>query len=147
MGSTLPPAAVCRSSRSPRTFRASKSGVGTSRRPLRNSSFVVELEMKAAGILDFATALHNPDFAKMAEAAGILGLKAETPGLVRPLLVDALSHDGPALVEVVVHRQELAMPPSLKLNQMIGFSLYTIKAVLNGRGDESIDLAKTNLFR
>jgi pyruvate dehydrogenase (quinone) len=103
--------------------------------------------MKAAGILDFATALHNPDFAKMAEAAGILGLKAETPGLVRPLLVDALSHEGPALVEVVVNRQELAMPPSLKLDQMIGFSLNMIKAVLNGRGDESIDLAKTNLFR
>ncbi len=60
--------------------------------------------MKAAGILDFATALHHPDFAKMAEAAGILGLKAGSPGLVRPLLVDALSHDGPALVEVVVNR-------------------------------------------
>jgi pyruvate dehydrogenase (quinone) len=103
--------------------------------------------MKPAGILDFATALHNLDFAKMAEAAGILGLKAETPGLVRPLLVDALSHDGPALVEVVVHRQELALPPSIAWDQMIGFSLYMIKAVLNGRGDESIDLAKTNLFR
>jgi pyruvate dehydrogenase (quinone) len=48
---------------------------------------------------------------------------------------------------VVVNRQELALPPSLKLNQMIGFSLYMMKAVLNGRGDESIDLAKTNLFR
>jgi pyruvate dehydrogenase (quinone) len=83
----------------------------------------------------------------MAEAAGILGLKAKTPGLVRPLLVDALSHDGPAPVEVVVNRQELAMPPSLKLKQMIGFRLYMIKAVLNGRGKESIDLAKTNLFR
>jgi pyruvate dehydrogenase (quinone) len=103
--------------------------------------------VKAAGILDFATALHNLDFAKMAEVAGILGLKAEPPGLVRPLLVDALSHEGPALVEVVVNRQELAMPPSLKLDQMIGFSLNMIKAVLNGRGDESIDLAKTNLFR
>jgi pyruvate dehydrogenase (quinone) len=30
---------------------------------------------------------------------------------------------------------------------MIGFSLYMIKAVLNGRGDEIIDLAKSNLFR
>jgi pyruvate dehydrogenase (quinone) len=55
--------------------------------------------------------------------------------------------DGPALVEVVVNCQELAMPPSLQLDQMIGFSLYMIKAVLNGRGDELIDLAKTNLFR
>src|ERR671923_186916 len=107
----------------------------------------VELEMKAAGFLDYATDLHNPDFAKMADAAGLLGLTAETPEQVRPMLVQALEHDGPALVEVVVNRQELAMPPSIELNQMIGFSLYLIKTVLNGRGDELIDLAKTNLWR
>jgi pyruvate dehydrogenase (quinone) len=112
-----------------------------------NSLAFVELEMKAAGFLDYATDLHNPDFAKMAEAAGLLGLTAETPEQVRPMLVQALEHDGPALVEVVVNRQELAMPPSIEWDQMIGFSLYMIKAVLNGRGDELIDLAKTNLFR
>jgi pyruvate dehydrogenase (quinone) len=114
----------------------------------KNNAFsFVELEMKAAGFLDFATDLHNPDFAKMADAAGLLGLTAETPEQVRPMLVQALKHDGPALVEVVVNRQELAMPPSIEWDQMIGFSLYMIKAVLNGRGDEIIDLAKTNVFR
>ena len=107
----------------------------------------VELEMKAAGILDFATDLHNPNFAKMAEAADVLGLKAETPEQVRPMLVEALQHNGPALVEVVVNRQELSMPPSIKVDQMVGFSLYMIKAVLDGRGTEILDLAKTNLFR
>jgi pyruvate dehydrogenase (quinone) len=107
----------------------------------------VELEMKAAGILEFATDLHNPDFAKMAEAAGVLGLKAETPEQVRPMLVEALRHDGPALVEVVVNRQELSMPPTIKMDQMMGFSLYMIKAVLDGHGTEIIDLAKTNLLR
>ncbi len=113
-----------------------------------NSSLgFVALEMKAAGLLDFATDLLNPDFARMAEAAGVLGLKAETPEQVRPMLVEALNHDGPALVDVVVNRQELSLPPSIKLDQMIGFSLYMIKAVLSGRGDEIIDLAKTNLIR
>jgi pyruvate dehydrogenase (quinone) len=113
-----------------------------------NSSLsFVELEMKAAGFLDFATDLQNPDFAKMADAAGVLGLKAETPEQVRPMLVEAFNHDGPALVEMIVNRQELSMPPSIDVDQMIGFSLYMIKAVLNGRGDEIIDLAKTNLFR
>ena len=63
------------------------------------------------------------------------------------MLGQALEHDGPALVEVVVNCQELAMPPSIELNQMMGFSLYMVKAVLNGRGDELIDLVKTNLFR
>ena len=106
----------------------------------------VELEMKAAGILDFATELHNPDFAKMAEAAGVLGLKANVPEQVRPMLAQALSHPGPALLEVVVNRQELILPPSVKMGQVMGFSLFMTKAVLNGRGNEVIDLLKTNLF-
>jgi pyruvate dehydrogenase (quinone) len=106
----------------------------------------VELEMKAAGMLDFATDLLNPDFAKMAEAAGVLGFKADVPEQVRPMLAQALSHPGPALVEVVVDRQELALPPSIKLDQVKGFSLFMMKAVIDGRGSEVIDLLKTNLF-
>jgi pyruvate dehydrogenase (quinone) len=39
------------------------------------------------------------------------------------------------------------MPPTITLEQAKGFSLFMLKAVLNGRGDEVIDLAKTNLFR
>jgi pyruvate dehydrogenase (quinone) len=107
----------------------------------------VELEMKVAGILEFATDLHNPDFAKIAEAAGILGLTAETPDQVRPVIIQALEHDGPALVEVLVHRQELMMPPTISLAQVTGFGLFMLKAVLSGHGDEIIDLAKVNLFR
>jgi pyruvate dehydrogenase (quinone) len=113
-----------------------------------NSSLAfVELEMKAAGILDFATDLKNPNFAKMAEAAGILGLRAETAEQVRPMIEQALAHDGPALIEAVVSRQELSMPPSITVDQVKGFSLFMIKAVLDGRGDEIIDLAKVNLRR
>jgi pyruvate dehydrogenase (quinone) len=107
----------------------------------------VELEMKAAGILEFATDLQNPDFARIAEAAGLRGLTAETPEQVRPILIQALQHDGPALVDVHVSRQELSMPPTVSLEQMTGFSLFMLKAVLSGRGDEIIDLAKVNLFR
>jgi len=113
-----------------------------------NSSLgFIELEMKAAGILEFATDLENPDFAKMAEAAGVLGLKAETPEQVRPMLLQAFQHDGPALVEVLVNRQELSMPPTITKDQIIGFSLYMLKAVLDGRGTRILDLAKTNLLR
>ena len=107
----------------------------------------VELEMKAAGILTHATSLIDTDFSKLAEGAGILGLRAERPEHVKPMLNQAIEHDGPALVDVVVNRQELLIPPSINLEQISGFTLYMIKAVLNGRGDEIVDLAKTNLFR
>jgi pyruvate dehydrogenase (quinone) len=76
-----------------------------------------------------------------------LGLRAEKPEQVKSMLEQALEHDGPALVDVVVNRQELFIPPTIDLAQISGFTLYMIKAVLNGRGDEIVDLAKTNLFR
>src|ERR1700677_319455 len=112
-----------------------------------NSSLAfVELEMKAAGILDFGTDLHNPDFAKMAEALGLLGLRAETPEQVAPMITQALQHDGPALVEVLVSRQELSMPPTITVDEAKGFGLFMLRAVLSGRGEEIVDLAKVNIF-
>lgn len=107
----------------------------------------VELEMKASGILDFSTDLRNPDFTKIAEGSGLLGLRAATPDQVEPMIAEALKYDGPALVEVPVSRQELSMPPTITLEQAKGFSLFMMRAVLNGRADEVIDLAKVNLFR
>src|SRR6201982_3481970 len=107
----------------------------------------VELEMKANGFLNFATDLHSPDFTKIAEGAGLLGLRAETPDHVEPAIAQALKHDGPALVEVLVARQELSMPPTIFYEQTKGLSLFMLRAVLNGRGDELIDLAKVNLLR
>jgi len=107
----------------------------------------VELEMKAAGILEFGTDLHNPDFAKIAEGAGLLGLRADTSDQVESVLAEALRYDGPALVEIPVSRQELSMPPTISFEQAKGFSLFMMKAVLNGRGDEIVDLARVNLFR
>ena len=107
----------------------------------------VELEMKAAGIVEFGTDLKDPNFAKLAEAAGLLGLTAETPDQVRPMIAQALAHNGPALVEVLVSRQELSMPPTITFEQAKGFSLFALKAVLSGRGDEIMDLAKINILR
>ena len=115
---------------------------------LNNHSLAfVELEMKAAGILDYGTNLVNPDFTKIAEGAGVLGLRAETPDQVEPMIAQALKYNGPALVEVLVSRQELSMPPTITYEQAKGFSLFMMKAVLSGRGDEVIDLARINLLR
>ena len=44
-------------------------------------------------------------------------------------------------------RTERTMPPSVTLEMATGFALYMVKAVMSGRGDEVIDLAKTNLWR
>jgi len=113
-----------------------------------NSSLgFVELEMKAAGLIDYGTELVNPNFAKLARSADILGIRVVMPEDLRPALERAFAYEGPALVEVIVSRQELSMPPTITAEQALGFSLYMLRAVMNGRGDEVIDLAKTNLLR
>ena len=107
----------------------------------------VEMEMKAAGIVDYGTELVNPGFTQLAESAGLFGVRVEKPEELRPALTAALAHKGPALVEAMVHRQELSMPPTISPEQALSFSLYLIRAVLNGRGDQVIDLARTNILR
>jgi pyruvate dehydrogenase (quinone) len=77
----------------------------------------------------------------------MFGVRVEDPADLKKALTEAFQHDGPALIEAVVNRTELSMPPTIKLDQAVGFNLWALKAVLNGRGDEVIDLAKTNLFR
>jgi pyruvate dehydrogenase (quinone) len=107
----------------------------------------VELEMKAAGFLDTGVALKNPDFAAMANAMGIKGIRVETPQALRGALIEALAHDGPALVDVVSARQELVIPPKTSFGNIRDFGLFMLKAVMDGRAREVVDLAKVNLRR
>ncbi|MDN4618208.1 ubiquinone-dependent pyruvate dehydrogenase [Paenibacillus sp. PsM32] len=107
----------------------------------------VELEMKAAGFLETGTSLVNPDFAAVANALGIMGIRVEDPADLPSAIERMLAHDGPVLLDVVINRQELSMPPKITLKQAEGFTVWSMKAILNGRGDEIIDLAKSNLLR
>ena len=107
----------------------------------------VELEQKSTGFLNTGTDLVNPNFAALAEAVGIKGVRIEDPAEIEGKLREALAYPGPVLVDAVVNRMELAMPPKLTAEMAKGFTLYMLKAVMSGRGDEIIELARTNLRR
>lgn len=107
----------------------------------------VEMEMKAAGFLETGVALVNPDFAAMARGAGIHARRVEDPADLPGAMREMLAHDGPALLDVVSARQELAMPPKIGIEQATGFGMWLARAVIDGRGTEILDLAKTNLWR
>ncbi len=107
----------------------------------------VEMEMKAYGMLETGVDLKNPDFAAMARAMGIHGVRAQTPDELEAGMRSVLEHKGPALLDAVTNRFELSMPPKIELEQAKGFSLYMMKAVMDGRGGEVIDLARSNIMR
>jgi pyruvate dehydrogenase (quinone) len=105
----------------------------------------VELEMKADGIPTFGTDLDNPSFAEVARAIGLHGVRIEHPGELDDGLKAAFAHDGPAVIEVMTVRQELSIPPKITAEQAKGFTLWATRSVLSGRGDEVLEVAKTNL--
>ena len=105
----------------------------------------VELEMKAAGIVNYGTDLDNPDFAGIAHAVGLFATSVEKADELEGALQAAFDHDGPALVDVRVARQELSIPPKVTMEQAKGFSLFALRTVLSGGTDEIVELAKTNL--
>ena len=105
----------------------------------------VELEMKAAGIVTYGTDLDNPDFAGIAQSAGLFGARVEKAGELEDALRAALRHDGAALVNVRTERYELSLPPKLTYGEVKGFTLYATRTVLSGGGRELVELTKTNL--
>jgi pyruvate dehydrogenase (quinone) len=107
----------------------------------------VDMEQKVAGYLPVGVDLKNPDFAKMAESIGILGVRVEDPGDLKDAVARVLAHKGPALLDVLTNPLELSMPPKIEFEQAYGFSMFMLKAVLRGRGGELVQLAKTNIFR
>ncbi|WP_244831360.1 ubiquinone-dependent pyruvate dehydrogenase [Caballeronia sp. TF1N1] len=105
----------------------------------------VSMELKAGGYLDTNVDLSKTDFSQIAKGAGIWSVRVEESEQLEGALRDAFAHDGPALVDVVTAKHELAMPPTIELSQAKGFSLYMLRAILSGRGDEIVELARTNL--
>jgi pyruvate dehydrogenase (quinone) len=113
---------------------------------LNNGSLgFVELEMKADGFVNFGTDLDNPNFADVANAVGVHGSRVERPAELDDALRDAFSRPGPALVDVMTHRQELAIPPTVTMKQAAGFTLWATRSVLDGDATTVIDVARTNL--
>ncbi|MBP2551777.1 pyruvate dehydrogenase (quinone) [Neorhizobium galegae] len=106
----------------------------------------VAMEMKASGFLETGTDLKNPDFAAVARATGVHAIRVEDPADLEAAVQDILAHPGPALLDVVTNTEELSMPPKIEAAQVKGFGLWAIKAVMNGRGDQLLDLTVSNFL-
>ncbi|SAL26861.1 pyruvate dehydrogenase [Caballeronia udeis] len=110
-----------------------------------NSSLgFVAMEMKAGGYLDTGTDLSATDFGDIAAAAGIFSIRVEQSEDLPDALRRAFARPGPALIDVVTAKHEIALPPKVQWAQAKGFSLYMLRAVLNGRADEVMELAHTH---
>jgi pyruvate dehydrogenase (quinone) len=106
----------------------------------------VAMEMKVVGIPPFGTELKNPNFAKMAEAIGIMGIRVENSEEVPAAIEKALAHDGPVVIDVLTNPTELTMPPQINITEAKGFSIYMLRQTLLGDGKEVFDTLTTNFL-
>jgi pyruvate dehydrogenase (quinone) len=106
---------------------------------------MVKLEMEVAGLPDYQTDLKNPNFARLAEAIGMMGVRIENPADVSSGLKKALQHSGPALIDVVTDPNAVSLPSHISADQVVGFGLTMGKLVLSGRIDEVVDTIEANI--
>ena len=92
---------------------------------------MVKLEMEQVGMPEFGTVLHNPDFAAVARAIGLTGLRVTEPGDVDEAVREAFATPGPVLLDAVTDPDELAVPPRPKLEQGWGFAIAKAKEIVS----------------
>jgi pyruvate dehydrogenase (quinone) len=105
---------------------------------------MVQLEQEAAGLPHYGVELKNPNFAALAKAVGLTGLRVEDPAEVRPALEQALATEGPVLVDVVTDPNVLSMPPKATIEQAKGFALAMTKMAFTGELDDVADTVMAN---
>jgi pyruvate dehydrogenase (quinone) len=106
---------------------------------------MVKMEMLVAGLPDHGTDLKNPDFARVAEAIGMRGIRVEDPADLRDAVRRAMETPGPVLLDVVTNPNELSMPPKISIPQAWGFNVSMLKELFGGRAGDVFELVESNL--
>ena len=105
---------------------------------------MVQLEMEVAGLPHYGTELKNPNFAALAQAVGLGGIRVEDPAQVRAAIERAFESRGPILVDVVTDPNVLAMPPKATIKQAKGFALAMTKMAFQGELPDVMDTVMAN---
>lgn len=106
---------------------------------------MVKLEMRVGGYMDWQTDMVNPDFVKLAEAMNISAWEAKESKDVEAALVGGFNHKGPAIINIFTDPNALALPPTIKFDQVKGFALSMGKLMMNGKFAEVVDTTKSDL--
>jgi len=100
---------------------------------------MIKFEQEVMGNIEYATDLHNPNFAMYAEACGGIGYRVEKIEELRPAFQKAVAQDKPVIIDVVVDADEAPIPPKITFAQAYGFAKHMLKELFE---EGKIDLPK-----
>ncbi|MFJ7266678.1 thiamine pyrophosphate-dependent enzyme [Streptomyces sp. NPDC099050] len=93
---------------------------------------MVKLEQEQVGLPEFGTELDNPDFAAVATALGITGIRVTDPADLHDSVRRAFATPGPVLLDVLTNPEEVAVPAKPTAGQGWGFAVAKVKEILPG---------------
>ncbi|MCX5265505.1 thiamine pyrophosphate-dependent enzyme [Streptomyces sp. NBC_00199] len=96
---------------------------------------MVKLEQEQAGLPEFGTVLDNPDFAAVAQAMGITGIRVTDPADLEDAVRRAFTSPGPVLLDVLTNPDEIAVPAKPTVEQGWGFAVAKVKEVVRSHGE------------
>ncbi|WP_329165977.1 thiamine pyrophosphate-binding protein [Streptomyces sp. NBC_01717] len=91
---------------------------------------MVKLEQEQAGLPEYGTLLDNPDFAAVATAMGITGIRVTDPADLEESVRRAFATPGPVLLDVLTNPDEIAIPAKPTVGQGFGFAVAKVKEVV-----------------
>lgn len=94
---------------------------------------MVKLEQEQAGLPEFGTQLDNPDFAAVATALGLTGIRVTDPAELHESVRRAFGTPGPVVLDVLTNPEEIAVPGKPTVTQGWGFAIAKVKEVLSSR--------------
>ncbi|MEU6843906.1 thiamine pyrophosphate-dependent enzyme [Streptomyces sp. NPDC046716] len=95
---------------------------------------MVKLEQEQAGLPEFGTVLDNPDFAAVARALGIKGIRVERAEDLADAVTRAFAEPGPVLLDVLTNPDEIAVPAKPTVQQGWGFAIAKVRENLRSTG-------------
>ncbi|MEU3725347.1 thiamine pyrophosphate-dependent enzyme [Streptomyces sp. NPDC031705] len=95
---------------------------------------MVKLEQEQAGLPEFGTELDNPDFAAVATALGLTGIRVTEPSALDDAVRQAFDTPGPVLLDVLTNPREIAVPGKPTVSQGWGFAIAKVKETLTSDG-------------
>ena len=95
---------------------------------------MVKLEQEQSGLVEFGTELDNPDFAAVATALGLTGIRITDPAQLHEGVKRAFATPGPVLLDVLTNPQEIAVPGKPTVAQGWGFAIAKLKENLQSHG-------------
>ena len=88
---------------------------------------MIKFEQEVMGNIEFGTDLHNPNFAKYAEACGGVGYRVEHPNELQPAFEQAVKQTKPCIIDVVVDADEAPIPGNITFAQVAGYTKHMLK--------------------